>query len=88
MLKCMNTVENKVTASTERRRGPPRPGALNSPARVRAEIARIYRAARIGEIEPLDGGRLAGILDILLKAIRDDETERRLEAVECRTAHL
>jgi len=63
-----------------------RPGPLESLRDVRRELADLYRAARGGELPAQEASRLANVLDILRRAIADDEaaglSERlgRLEA--------
>ena len=51
---------------------------------IRAEIAKLYRQAKWGEIEINKGSKLASILAVGLTAAkieRDDEVERRLSEI-------
>jgi hypothetical protein len=56
--------------------------ALNSVARVREELAKVYRAARNGEIALSDATRLTYMLDKLARMLVDQELESRIEALE------
>jgi hypothetical protein len=49
---------------------------------VKAELARVYRAARAGQIPPEVGSRLTFMLGTLGKLIVDSEHEARLAAIE------
>lgn len=60
----------------------PRIGKLNSIGDCRAELGRVYRCARRGELDSLDGLRLARILFMLINAIEGDEFESRIFALE------
>ena len=55
---------------------------LDSMDRVRRELARIYVAARDGELDTQDFSRLANGLSILGRLVEGGEIERRLEALE------
>jgi hypothetical protein len=50
--------------------------------RVRRELARIYVAARDGELDTQDFSRLANGLSILGRLIEGGDLERRVEALE------
>lgn len=45
---------------------------LSSPADLRRELARLYREARCGAVEPQDATRLAYLLDLLRKAMESE----------------
>lgn len=47
-----------------------------------AELARLYRAAKAGQIETQDASRLANMLSILSRMIEGGELERRITALE------
>ena len=49
---------------------------------VRRELARVYRAARQGDITPQDGSRLAFILREIREAVMGSDFERRIDAIE------
>jgi hypothetical protein len=60
----------------------PHVGPLTNVRHVRAELARVYRDARTGEIDTRDASRLAFILTALYRVIEGSEIERRLEKLE------
>ncbi len=60
----------------------PRIGPLKDVAGVRRELARVYRAARQGDISPQDGSRLAFILREIREAVMGSDFERRIDAIE------
>ena len=60
----------------------PRIGRLNCLAGVRAELARIYRAARYGDIEWQTATKAAHILQILARLIEGKDIEDRLDILE------
>ena len=47
-----------------------RVGPLKTMAQIQNELARVYRAARRGDLPIEDGTRLASILRIMIEAIR------------------
>lgn len=49
---------------------------------VARELARLYRAARAGEMETSDASRLANILQILSRVLEGSDLEKRIEAIE------
>lgn len=49
---------------------------------VRRELARLYRAAKAGEVDTQDASRLANILAILSRLIEGSDIEQRLAALE------
>ena len=57
-------------------------GKLDRPLAVAAELARLYRHARRGEIDSLDASRLANILTALRHALEASEIEARLTILE------
>src|SRR4051812_39609332 len=64
---------------------PPPPRArLDTMARVRRELARVYREARAGMLDVADASKLANILQIMGRMIETSEVETRLDALERR----
>ena len=64
---------------------PPPPRArLDTMARVRRELARVYREARAGTLDVADASKLANILQIMGRMIETSEVEARLDALERR----
>ena len=63
---------------------PPRRARLDTMARVRRELARVYREARVGVIDVADASKLANILQIMGRMIETSEVEARLDALERR----
>ena len=51
---------------------------------VRAELGRVYRAARAEQLDVADASRLANILQILVRVIEGSTLEARITAVENR----
>ncbi len=64
----------------------PRIGPLKDVAGVRRELARVYRAARQGDISPQDGSRLAFILREIRESVAGSDFERRIDALEAALA--
>ena len=60
----------------------PRVGALEAAADVKREAARLYRAARRGEVAAADASRLASVLGLILKVIEGADMEARIAALE------
>ena len=54
---------------------PPRPGALNTLGRVREELGKIYRDARVGDLDIGEASKLAHILQILSRLLEADEQD-------------
>lgn len=73
----MTNAMNK-TATPGRRLRP----ALNTLARIRDEMGRVYRACRNGEVAMADGSRLIYMLDRMARLLVDVELEKRIEALE------
>ena len=65
-------------------RGPPRVGALARIGEVRHEAARLYRAARRGEVEAADASKLANVLSLIVRCLEGGELEQRMAAIEGR----
>ena len=65
----------------EKARKPPRV-QLDTLPRVRREAARLYMAARRGEITAADASRLASVLGLVGRLIEGGEIERRIEILE------
>jgi hypothetical protein len=63
---------------------PPRRARLDTMARVRRELARVYREARAGGLDVADASKLANILQIMGRMIETSEVETRLDALERR----
>lgn len=57
---------------------------LDNACDVRRELARLYRQARMNEVDVVDASRLANILSLLLRAIETSALEQRVEALETR----
>ncbi len=57
-------------------------GRLNTVGGVVGEMARVYRQARRGELDTVDGSRLVNMLREIRVALEMSELERRLEALE------
>jgi len=57
---------------------------LKTAENVRAELARLYREARTGDIEVSDASRLGNLLHILARLIETGDLEKRLEALEAK----
>ena len=63
---------------------PPARARLDTMARVRRELARVYREARAGRLDVADASKLANILQIMGRMIETSEVETRLDALERR----
>ena len=63
---------------------PPRRARLDTMARVRRELARVYREARAGRLDVADASKLANILQLMGRMIETSEVEARLDALERR----
>src|SRR3954449_8088638 len=63
---------------------PPLRARLDTMARVRRELARVYREARAGRLDVADASKLANILQIMGRMIETSEVETRLDALERR----
>ena len=61
---------------------PPRPGALNTAARVREELSRVYRDMRTGRIPMDHGTKLTYVLWTMIRVIEMEELEVRIEHLE------
>jgi hypothetical protein len=55
---------------------------LKSAQHVRAELARVYRGMKYGELDPAVGTKLAYVLVALGKMIEVGDLEQRIEALE------
>ena len=64
---------------------PPRRARLDTMARVRRELARVYREARAGALDVADASKLANILQIMGRMIETSEVEARLDVLERRS---
>ena len=73
----MNNVDERPTPA-------PRVGNLAGIGDVRHEAARLYKAARRGEVAAGDASKLATVLGLIARLLEADEFERRLEAVEAK----
>ncbi len=67
---------------------PPRVGRLDTVGGVVAELGKIYRAARRGDIDTQDVTRLAYVLSQIRAAIESSEIERRLDELERKAGTL
>jgi len=54
-------------------------------ARIREEMARLYKQTRRGAVSPADASRLAFVLMNLAKLIEGSDFEKRLELLEAAT---
>jgi len=61
---------------------PTRVGRLDTPGDVRREAARLYRAARRGEVEASDASRLATVLNLIVRSLEVHELEERIQQLE------
>ena len=61
---------------------PTRVGALDTAGDVRREAARLYRAARRGDVDPKDASKLSCLLSLILRSLEVCDFERRLEKLE------
>lgn len=57
-------------------------GKLTTPMEVAAELARLYKAGRRGDLDSLEASRLAAILDMLRRALTDAQLEKRIDELE------
>lgn len=55
---------------------------LGSIREIRAELGRVYRRAKSGEIDTTTATRLAYMLDLMSRMIERGELESRIEALE------
>ena len=58
---------------------------LDTVLRVRRELARVYREARVGALDVAEASKLANILQIMGRMIETSEVEARLDALERRS---
>jgi hypothetical protein len=65
----------------------PRVGPLNTVGHVVTELGKVYRAARAGRLDTLDGTRLASVLREIRSAIESDDIEKRLTALEDKSGY-
>jgi hypothetical protein len=63
----------------------PRVGRLDTLTAVRRELAKVYKDARTGKLDPQDGTRLGFLLVSLAKLIESSDLEARIAALEQRT---
>ena len=73
-----------MSEAEDRRPTAIRIGKLDTVGAIRAEVARLCRAGRRGELPPADASRLSNVLSLVAKLIEGGEFERRLEQVEAR----
>lgn len=59
-----------------------RVGRLRSVCEISAEMRRVYRQTRRGELNSLEATRLVNILNLILGAVRVGELESRLQQLE------
>ena len=72
----------KTLDDSKHSRSPPRVGPLRSVGDVRSEMARVYRAARMGRLDLGDAKSLTYILVSLGALIRDSDLEQRIAQLE------
>ena len=75
----MSTAEDRATPA-------PRVGGLDTIGAVRTEAARLYRAARRGEVPAQDASRMANVLALIVRCLEGADLERRMAAIEERLA--
>lgn len=79
-------IAGESTSTSAKTASPPtpisRPGALNTLARVREELAKLYRDARTGQLKVADASKLAHVLQILAKLIEGSELEKKVLELE------
>jgi hypothetical protein len=63
---------------------PPRVGRLKTLEDVRAEMGKVYRAARRGELDVSTAGKLGYLLSQLAALVKDTDIEKRIAALEKR----
>ena len=73
----MSTAEDRATPA-------PRVGGLASIGEVRTEAARLYRAARRGEVPAQDASRMANVLALIVRCLEGADLEQRMAAIETR----
>ncbi len=61
---------------------PPPRLRLSNLKQVRMELARLYVAAKAGDINPTDAAKLGFLLDRIRQTILDGELETRVQALE------
>ena len=59
-----------------------RVGPLSTVGNVIVELARVYRHARHGQLDTLDGSRLVNVLTAMRQTMQEEEFERRIRALE------
>ena len=67
----------RVLPTPQRKRLP-----LDSLEHVRAEMARVYRAMRFGDVQTQDGSRLVFALTAIGKILEVEQLEKRVEQLE------
>ena len=73
----------KTDESIDKPETPPRLRLkLSTVGDVRAELARVYRGAKVGNIAIGDASRLANILFILSRIIEGGDLEKRIQILE------
>ncbi len=77
---------NALSTAEDRATPAPRVGALATIGEVRQEAARLYRAARRGEVPAQDASRMANVLALVARCIEGDTLERRMATLEERLA--
>lgn len=78
---CTTKQGRVIDGETLRELTPPRLN-LSSSADIRRELAKVYRDARQGKIDPADATKLAYLLDLMRKMIETEELEKRLQRLE------
>jgi hypothetical protein len=78
------TTKSAATRTVQRSDIPPPPRVvrLKTLDDVRVEMARLYREARVGDMDASKAGKLAYLLTQIAALVRDTDLERRLTALE------
>jgi hypothetical protein len=74
--------QSKTSGDSKRCSGLPRVGRLETIEDVRAELSKVYRAARTGRIEMNDAKGLCYLLVSLGALVKDGALEARIAALE------
>ena len=73
-----------MSAAGDRATPAPRVGGLDTIGAVRTEAARLYRAARRGEVPAQDASRMANVLALVVRCLEGADLEQRMAAIEQR----
>lgn len=65
-------------------RGRPYIHRLHNAHGIRRELAALYRAARLGDVDPGDASKLGSLLGLMLRAVETTDIEQALAEIENR----